>query len=1551
MTRALDVTREALTTWTGLREGTRTGDAALALLEAAEAHLSPVETRDETERRLWHEYLAATGTPDFLEHLPDDQARHRWADTAIGAIRRSGYSLDTLLAQRVAAHPDRVLFSDRRESAAPEWTYAQVAWYARSVAGALLEAQKSPRVAILAENSVDVACADLACLLHGILVTPLNVHFEQDTLTWIFDRLQINSVITDSDERLRLLEAVRATSGRDLTIFRVGERAGATSPRGLAATPLRPTCARLDPAAIATRLAARRPDLMAPATVMFTSGSTGRPKGVVFNLFNLVSKRFARAAALPSVGRDEVLLCYLPLFHTFGRFLEMLGTIYWGGTYVFAGGPTTEGLIADLGRVQPTGLISVPVRWAQVREQCLERMETAQSAEEERAAVRDVVGDRLRWGLSAAGHLDSAVFRFFQRNGVDLCSGFGMTEATGGITMTPPGAYVDNTVGVPLPGVRIRFGAHGELQFSGAYAARYLDEQGAPGSLPSLDPDADHWVDTGDLFKEHAGGYLEIVDRIKDIYKNSRGQTVAPQRVEQRFASVPGIRRTFLAGDHRDHNVLLVVVDRADPVVSTRTPEEVHEYLGQIVASVNVGLAPYERVVRFAVLDRDFDVAHGELTAKGSLRRKAIAEHFAGVIDTLYRSNHVDLTVSGLRVRIPRWFFRDLAVLEDDIVADGDGLLNTRTRARLAIARDAGGLVRVGELLYRVANGDVDLGLFARQPRLWVGNPSLVAFSPCKPGWEGPLREVSDQVRLPRAVGPDAARVAEGARPLGDDRLREAHELTIPALFGAEVEALEAVDRLSALLGRADDRIASVVRRRLGALANRPEEELRARAYRVLLLDDPVADYDKVFPAFVESGLTFLNEASIAVIAQSRHGERRLQSLRQRLYTYRARLAWPGPPVRRAQFARVLEMLADFARHDRESYPAVEAELATWALFREEPLLARRASTLLGRLADWQEQACGERTAAELEEPPADRIVFDFGIPAPMRARLRTMLLDPTFLPRSLARAFGEDGFAWSRVAPAGVWVSPVLSQHHLVLFRLAINLVDGPHFDLLLVTGSPLRRRKAVGDTILWLTALSDHAFGPPVLPRFGVWRRDLGAVSIAYVSHLTAWERIRDLSRESDEPAAAAQPWAWQKLYVRAMSAFFRAWEHSGYRIVPGALAPSNVAVPDADFHEGTTILSLAGWRAYDGPVPFVTLLYRNFYRQTEAYHPRSRDTLRASWMFDACLEALGPATAGRFFDSLQHGLAGADASGERAALAQSLAAYRADLETRPYIPLPVLCAVQRYREWEQANPTANHEAREEAVLQMVHLYRLDRFDDAFRFHLYRHTYFAGAGEEVGEVFDRLVARRLGRRTSRHGGLEELSELQSFLLDARDRDVFSRMVFPQASKTQQIEILELGRADDRRVLVRSSIADDAGTPFEVREPVTPVEVGHLYQLSIDADYPKRISAEDRHLAIVDRQDRIVGGLFYRWQESSAVYVDAIVVSAGLRHRGLGGRLLEDFCVRVAAQGARCVKTNFFLGRLFSKHGFRVDQRRGGLVRFLGADSGQAAGDGTGLW
>jgi GNAT superfamily N-acetyltransferase len=259
---------------------------------------------------------------------------------------------------------------------------------------------------------------------------------------------------------------------------------------------------------------------------------------------------------------------------------------------------------------------------------------------------------------------------------------------------------------------------------------------------------------------------------------------------------------------------------------------------------------------------------------------------------------------------------------------------------------------------------------------------------------------------------------------------------------------------------------------------------------------------------------------------------------------------------------------------------------------------------------------------------------------------------------------------------------------------------------------------------------------------------------------------------------------------------------------------------------------------------------------------------------------------------------------------------------------------------------NPAATQQAREEMVIQMAHLYRLDRFADAVRFHLYRHTYFAPSENEVGAAFERLIARRSADPHALHSQLEELSALQSLLTDPVDRAVFSRMVFPHAHKAQKLELMALGTDTRARVIVRSEIADDSGSRYVVREPLTAVELGNLYRLILETDYPMHIGDRDRQLVIADGEERIVGGLCYRWQEGGVASVDGIVVAPALTNQGLGGGLLEDFCVRMGAEGAGLVRTNFFLGGLFSKHGFQVNQRWGGLVRLLAedADTGRIA-------
>ena len=86
-------------------------------------------------------------------------------------------------------------------------------------------------------------------------------------------------------------------------------------------------------------------DIRNTQSIMYTSGTTDNPKGITFNQLNMISKRFSRALALPDIGSSDVFLCYLPLYHTFGRYFELMGSIFWGATYSFAESPAFLSLI------------------------------------------------------------------------------------------------------------------------------------------------------------------------------------------------------------------------------------------------------------------------------------------------------------------------------------------------------------------------------------------------------------------------------------------------------------------------------------------------------------------------------------------------------------------------------------------------------------------------------------------------------------------------------------------------------------------------------------------------------------------------------------------------------------------------------------------------------------------------------------------------------------------------------------------------------------------------------------------------------------------------------------------------------------------------------------------------------------------------------------------------------------------------------------------------------------------------------------------------------
>jgi long-chain acyl-CoA synthetase len=569
-------------------------------------------------------------------------------------------------------HPDHVIYQRLIDGVWTDVTCAQAAAQIRATAQGLIArgVTAGDRVAILSATRYEWAILDLAILSVGALTVPIYETSSAEQVRWVLTDSAAVLLLAETDAHAALaseltddLPALREI----LTIDGSGTGALDQLAEGGAA---------VDPGEVTARLAALRAD--DPATLIYTSGTTGRPKGCQLTHSNLLYEiRGAKAAVPTLLQKGERLLVFLPLAHVLARAITIAG---FHNLVTVGFTSDIKNLVPMLSVFKPTIVVSVPrvfekvyntaeqnaandgkgkifaiaaqtaIDWSEAQESSgpglVLRLKHAVFDRLVYGKLRAALGGDCHAAISGGAPLGARLCHFYRGVGLTIYEGYGLTETSAAIAVNQIGAIKVGTVGKLVPGNSMRIADDGELMLRGGVVFHgYWQNDEA-----SADALTDGWFHTGDLGSVDGDGFLKIVGRKKEIIVTAGGKNVAPAVLEDQLRAHPLISQAMAVGDAQPFIGALITIDpEAFVGWKQRNGKDAGASVGDLasdpdlmadvdvaVKQANTAVSHAEQIRKFRILPVDFTEDTGELTPTLKVKRKVVAEKFAGDIDALY---------------------------------------------------------------------------------------------------------------------------------------------------------------------------------------------------------------------------------------------------------------------------------------------------------------------------------------------------------------------------------------------------------------------------------------------------------------------------------------------------------------------------------------------------------------------------------------------------------------------------------------------------------------------------------------------------------------------------------------------------------------------------------------------------------------------------------------------------------------------------------------------------------------------------------------------------
>ena len=423
------------------------------------------------------------------------------------------------------------------------------------------------------------------------------------------------------------------------------------------------------------------------ATLIYTSGTTGEPKGVCITHSNYDAAMAAHMELLTQVTDSDLSMAFLPMSHI----LEKAWCFFCITKGIAIAVNYDPRVIQDtIHTVHPNIMCCVPRFWEKVYAGVKEKLETMNALQ--RAMVRRAIkcGEKRNltykrlgkkvptlvekeyrfWDArifskvkkaigipnpnmfpTAGAPLSDRIVEFMRAIGVDVVIGYGLSETTATVSFYPNVGYEIGTVGIPLPGLKVRIDKNGEILVKGDTVTPGYYNNPKENERAFTD---DGYFRTGDAGYFTRNGALVLTERVKDLFKTSNGKYIAPQMLESRLAENKYIDEVAVIGDQRKYVTALVVPnlsqlrrwaennDITDLAADSlaRNPKAI-DFIQKQINKLQEGVAEYEKIKKITLLPHHFSIMNGEVTNTMKVRRPVVAKRYKDEIEAMYREDGV----------------------------------------------------------------------------------------------------------------------------------------------------------------------------------------------------------------------------------------------------------------------------------------------------------------------------------------------------------------------------------------------------------------------------------------------------------------------------------------------------------------------------------------------------------------------------------------------------------------------------------------------------------------------------------------------------------------------------------------------------------------------------------------------------------------------------------------------------------------------------------------------------------------------------------------------